>query len=117
MAMGTIKITVFVLYLTLFIFENIAEESDDSCSNNTLCENSTIFENPDNDDIDDVNIKELATGILKFSGSTKSTTSTTESSVNKEQDIELKRELSKIQKVLGERSHDKFCGCDLTVSS
>ena len=119
---STMKKFILVLNSILlfsFVIGDKVEESDDSCVNNTLCENTTISEIPDEDD-DDVNIKELATGIFKFTESTKTiikSSTTTESSIDKGVDLELNIELAKIQKVLEERSKDKFCGCDLTVRS
>ncbi|XP_016838374.1 tectonic-3 [Nasonia vitripennis] len=119
--MSTIKsVTLILLQLILLFLFTLGQEvqdSNDSCQNNTLCENSTVSGNKDEDyDINDVNIRELAGGIFKNSDSTKTTTTSTERSVNKEVDLELNLDLSKIQKVLGERSKNKFCSCDLTTS-
>lgn len=118
--MNTIKSVTLVLQLILLFLFTLGQEvqdSNDSCQNNTLCENSTVSGNEDEDyDINDVNIRELAGGIFKISDSTKTTTTSTESSVNKGINLESNLDLSNIQKVLGERSKNKYCSCDLTVS-
>lgn len=130
MTMSTINSVTLVLHLVLLLSLTLGQEvqeSDDPCLNNTLCENSTISGNIDEDyDFDDVNIRELAGGIFKISDSTKTTststtsttsTTTTESSVNKDIDPKSKKKHKKQKKVSGESLKDNFCGCDLTVSS
>lgn len=92
-----------------------ANEANDACVNTTLCDNTTIMDLVDDDEFEDINIKELATNIFKFTDNTK-TSSTTESSVDGEVDLQEISENSKIQKILEERSKIKFCNCDLTVN-
>ncbi|XP_058799487.1 tectonic-3 [Phymastichus coffea] len=116
--MGKINKVLLIAYLislSTCLFGDQGNEASDACVNSSFCENTTIADFAGDDIFENINIKELATSIFKFPDNTK-TTSTTESSIDSEVDLQQNLESSKIQEILEERSKNKFCGCDLTTS-
>lgn len=120
--MSTIKNTTLIILFILFLSYSIGDELEffnEACLNSSLCENTTIF--GEEEDIDNVNIKDLFTNIFKFPDSTKTTTTTTttESSANEKKNVEPSKKPSrkKYKKhVKSEKIKSNVCGCDLTVS-
>jgi hypothetical protein len=112
------RILVFLHLISLlsFVLSAKVEESDDSCFNNSLCENTTISDILDDNDPDNLHIGELVKNIFKFKESTKYAVTTTESSVNNEASFEHDIEFFKSQNISEDKFKNKFCNCDLFVS-
>lgn len=118
----TLLVILHLIIIPLMICQEDVEEFNNSCLNNSLCENSTTTEIPEieEEEYDDISIRELATSLFKPSkpNSTKfpaATTTTTQKSVNTELKQKSELERSQVLKASERGSKMLYCSCDMTV--